>query len=483
MKYGKKYLYYSYFCFLSGILFLLTFGIISIIIENNNEEMIESILLIAIFLIVFMIIGFTIITLSYHKTKYTISDKEITFSKGIIFRKTQIVSFNKISAVNIHKNILMRPFGISKLSIDSLCAYKDAEDEIVIYDDDKKIKEIESLIISKLKNDNLDNANVDTNTGIEYKYTFKDAFTSVICSLFFVLLLVLSIVLLIISIIITKNKTTEFIFYIIGIAIVLVLAFISSVLSRYLRYYGYTITYDEENIRLCYGLFVKKDYVINRKRIKAVAMSEDIVKKAFGYTKVTFEMVGLGNVDSSNDNTEPNDSFMPFVKKETANKIISRVLPEYDFENLTIKAKNKSYKFFILLPFIVISFICLPVIIVLLQTDYLIVGIVIYSILLVIMMLRAKLLKQNQGMYYDNKKICLSTGSFIRKRYTILWENVVCIELHTTILREKYEITSIYINTNGGLTKSTKKVINVDKNELVDIDCKLIKQKIRRFSN
>ena len=99
------------------------------------------------------------------------------------------------------------------------------------------------------------------------------------------------------------------------------------------------------------------------------------------------------------------------------------------------------------------------------------------------MMLRAKLLKQNQGMYYDNKKICLSTGSFIRKRYTILWENVVCIELHTTILREKYEITSIYINTNGGLTKSTKKVINVDKNELVDIDCKLIKQKIRRFSN
>ena len=41
MKYGKKYLYYSYFCFLSGILFLLTFGIISIIIENNNEEMIE----------------------------------------------------------------------------------------------------------------------------------------------------------------------------------------------------------------------------------------------------------------------------------------------------------------------------------------------------------------------------------------------------------------------------------------------------------
>ena len=26
-------------------------------------------------------------------------------------------------------------------------------------------------------------------------------------------------------------------------------------------------------------------------------------------------------------------------------------------------------------------------------------------------------------------------------------------------------------------------VINVDKNELVDIDCKLIKQKIRRFSN
>lgn len=486
MKYPKKYLYYNYFCFSIVIFFIYLIIFIGMLLDNECET--NKILL--PFLCCFLgtiTFGFTFITLQYHNTTYKFSNNEIIYKRGIIFKNTQIVSYNKISAVNVHQSIIMKLFGISKLSIDSLCAHKDLEDEIIIYDYDNKIKGLNDLIVLKLKENDDYQGKIEENDNykVKYNYTFKEAFLSVVYSFPFVIILIIFIIAIILSLTILKNYSdiTYHPFYTIAIAIIFILGFISFVLSKYLQYYGYTINYDDDNIRLSYGLFVRKDYIINKKRIKGVVLSEDVIKKACGYTNVSFEMIGLGNYDSSNENAKPNDSFIPFIKMEKGNEIIKKILPECSYEYPTIKAKNNSYVFFILLPFIVLSLICLPIFIGLLKSSYLLTLVIAYVCILLFIIFLEKLAKDNQGIYYDDKKICLSLGSIVRKRYIILWENVVSVNLHTTVIRDKYDITSIYIYTNSGILKSTKRVMNVDKNEIANIDCKLIKQKSRRIIN
>ena len=82
------------------------------------------------FFIVFIILGFVALgvcliftciwaPLYYKSVVYHLNDTEMTWKRGVFFRKTGIVPYNRITNVDIVQGPVMRVFGISHLKIET----------------------------------------------------------------------------------------------------------------------------------------------------------------------------------------------------------------------------------------------------------------------------------------------------------------------------------------------------------------------------
>lgn len=99
-----------------------------------NEPIFTTIGLIAAVVLVICII-FTCIwaPLYYKSIDYLLNDTEMTWKRGVWFRKTGIVPYNRITHVDIVQGPIMRMFGISHLKIETAgggASKKSAEIEI-----------------------------------------------------------------------------------------------------------------------------------------------------------------------------------------------------------------------------------------------------------------------------------------------------------------------------------------------------------------
>ena len=71
-------------------------------------------LIVSMILLVLVIIW---IPLYYKSLVYGLTDDEVVWSRGVLFRKTSIVPYTKITNVDIHQGPLMRRFGIFGLNV------------------------------------------------------------------------------------------------------------------------------------------------------------------------------------------------------------------------------------------------------------------------------------------------------------------------------------------------------------------------------
>ena len=79
------------------------------------------------------------------------------------------------------------------------------------------------------------------------------------------------------------------------VALIIIMLFISwgiSVVVTVIKYYRFTVTREEDNIKLSYGFFDKKEVTIPVKRIQSLIIVEGIIKKPLGYFSLNIETIG-----------------------------------------------------------------------------------------------------------------------------------------------------------------------------------------------
>lgn len=88
--------------------------------------------------------------------------------------------------------------------------------------------------------------------------------------------------------IIIAVNTDKWIYVLLGIAVLLMLIIVSSVLT----WFRYTYTLEEDQIRIEQGIIVRKKRTISKHRIQSIDLSQNIVHRIFGLTKVQIETAG-----------------------------------------------------------------------------------------------------------------------------------------------------------------------------------------------
>ncbi len=489
MKYCKKYLYYSIFK-TTIILFAFYFVCgLSYLFPGTNEfeSKIEEIIY-SIIPIIFLIISLLVITyviISYFFITYEVKEKELVLKKGIVLKKIQLLTYENINAVNIHQGIIMRLFGISMLSIDSGCFSKKEEDEIIIYETSNKIKDIEKLILSKMsKTEECLNENKeDSLKVINYQISLKDILANIFCSVsLFIGLFIYILVLLIFNIIINNLNEVlsrnDIILYNVRFNIFIIFIISFNILEEFFRLYNFKITDEGESIRLQYGLFIKRDYAINKERVRGIIYKQDLVKKKYEYVNVYVDMVGLGNFGDQNEKIV-NKFLLPICKYETAKEIVSNIFPDYKLSDEaceTFIPHKKSLKFFILLP-ITIETICFISLMPLFDNlKWFLFLLILWIVMSLIILFTRVLSKKHQMISCFNDKLCIKTGSIIIRTYVVKIENIICLEEYNTFLRDKNNISSIKLDYYGG--ESSIRMLMYDKKVF-----EILSNKIKKMAN
>ncbi len=496
-KFDKGYFYYSLVSSLFSAVFITFFAFSYFMPDEllkNSKASIIAAIAVSIYIVVY--IALTVHAYFYVKTSgYEMTADEIKCKHGLIFKKTSILSFSKIHAVNKRQGIIQKLFNIATLTVDSGATSNAFKAEIIIYEK----TEVVDLLVKKIKalqqgedfneETQIQQAQQDNNQNL-YSFTSKlKVFYSLLTlagSLFFVLILiVLGAIGLFVATFILRQLTPSSMLEILLISLLIsailliglsILSMIGGIIASFIGYHNFTVTKTKSDIEISYGLLVRQTNTFKFSKIKAVKISEGPLKRLFGFASVGLEVVGYGNdFNSDNENQKTaNGVLIPLCKRKDLKTVISSILPEYVPEEIT--SRSKSYPSFIMWPCLIITIIfALALLITEAVLSAASVSVAVmqaiavwtacaYPLFIAACLLLSLLSYKNAGITISDNKLTAQNGCFIKTTTVIRKKDLIAIEDITTPCRKRRSIYSYKIHFFTNALTNTVTVKNLDGN-------------------
>ncbi len=465
--------------------------------EFFSDSMWAKIAVIAGFYFLFYI-GRVIYTILYISSSgYELTETELRTKTGVIGRKSSVLSYTKIHAVNKKQSVFQRVFNVATLTVDSGATGNAFGAEITIIENEDEVDRLMVRIKRLQAGEAFENVSAADEVSLrepprENLYSFSSRLkmiysalnvgTSVILIAF---LAVIAVIALGVASAILRS-TPDFsvselwfgAFFLTLIALILtsIISLIAGICTSFFSYHDFKVHKNRDDLEISYGLFVRHTNNFKYKRIKAIKIMESPIERLFGYASAGLEVVGYGTENSS-DSAEDNKSaapgmLLPLTKATMLDETLERLMPAYIPDKIEHKAR--SYASFVLFPCLfiaigyasaflsawaVITFLALPTV----YSMYALTvaaGAMLISILIT---LTVKALEyKNSGIALGNGKLTIQNGAFTRRRTVILTKDVIGIERISTPMRMKRGISSYNIHFFANALTNTVTVRNLD---------------------
>ncbi len=491
-KFDKGYFYYSLVSSLaSAFVILLAF----INITSDDEFSFNLPFILGVYAVIYIVM--VIHAALYVKTSgYELTDIEIRCKQGVLFRKSAVLQYAKVHAVNKKQGLIQRIFGIAVLSVDSGATANAFKAEIMIIE---KTATVDRLMVEikqrqEGKNDvsydvEAQQANTENRQNLYYFTSkLKLAYSAItVCTALLCLLVLGAVAIVLISVAAYILKSSVYlslgelalgtvIITVIALILSSVLGLIGGVMTSFLGYHDFKIFRNRDDIEVNYGLFVRHTNNFKFNRIKAIRINQGPIKKLFGFASAGLEVVGYGN-DGGNGNNNNNNNIapgvlLPLCKAKNINRVIENILPDYTPD--TIENKSKSYPAFILWSFfgVSVTFIAVFAVVLTLMVMFSVSADIIIKVgLLFALVLAAVLLVtavfsifryRNAGLTIGKDKLTIQNGILVKTNTVINRKDLIAIEKITTPLRKAKGIYSYKIHFFTNALTNTVTVGNLD---------------------
>ena len=454
----------------------------------------------------FFVIGFVVIYLCfvayrilyYRMSGYELTDKEIKCNRGVLFKKRSILDYKKIHAINKKQGIIHRIFGIAVLTVDSGSANTSHQAEITIIEKNTVVDALLSELNALKKNTIKDDAGevrreevLLSNKDSLYRFTsakkmlytlINIASTAFFTALFAVLaIIILGVCKAMLQLDFLGTLGQYFLYAILisvgGVLLFSIFSFIGSIIHSFIGYYNFTITQNDNNIQISYGLLEKHTNTFSYDRIKAVKISQGLVQRILGFASIKLEVIGY-TVNSSDDSKNAGlGVLIPFCKYNEIDEILGKVLPDY----IPSEKQTKSVSFFpfvswFLLIFGIIAGVILAgsvTVMAMLSAPSKIISAAVLAIsglALIVIVLKfasAGLSYHTNGLAIHDGKITTYSGGFTKNITVFKAKNLIAVENVTTPLRKKHGIASIVMHLKTNESSNEVKV-HIQKDTLSD---------------
>ncbi|MBU3181235.1 PH domain-containing protein [Clostridium psychrophilum] len=391
--------------------------------------------------IIFLVIIVFLSIIRWKRNVYFVEPGGMYIKYGVFKIHERTVPFSQVHSADISSSIVQRLFNVYKLEIDTPGGDKNSE--ISIFLSKEEALRVKQIIFKVNKSE--DEVEIMEEKNIrKFSSSLTDLFVMATMSTrilagFFIITAFYSKIDDIVpkefkrrAQLFTDNmmkgvKGSSLIKYVVTlILIVLITSWIISVILTIIKYYKFTVIREEDNIKLSYGLFDKKEVTIPVKRIQSLIIVEGVIKKSLGYFSLNVETIGYGK--------DKGESTMicPIAKRRVIDKFFEDILPEMNITYKLMKSPRKALKGFLLFR-LLDDFIAIFLIAFFAPYGY-------YIFLLVpILVIWHYMRFIDNGLYYDD--------DFVVMRYRKLARETVII--HKNCIQSMEKIQNIFQKRNG----------------------------------
>ena len=398
----------------------------------------------------------------YYKThNYEITEDEIIFKNGVIFKKKTILSFSKINNIKSKRNIFHWLFGLEVLKLDSGATATGIVPEIRLVDFPSKIKEMQNTIKTKI------GIEIEEEKETEYKFTISKMFGysyvrySYLFTLLFVFIGVLGLVFGE-----SQDKFIALMFVLTGVIIVPLACLIYSMI----RFYKFSIVRNSNSIELSYGLFEKRKNTIYINKIRAIKLHQSFMQRILKTATLVVEIIGFGDTQDK----ETTDVVIPYFNMRLKDEYMKLFFKEWDFE---VKVKHtspkRSLKFYVGLPMLIANIYGFSILyLILIMFKQYLICLISFLFLNSIIVLFACLKKKNLKFEYNDKYLFITKGYLGKHTLIIDKKNIILINKQTTLLRQKENLASftmVFYNIIGDNVETINLVEDSCYTELINL--------------
>lgn len=313
-------------------------------------------------LVIIVIVGLgayiLIAMLSWYCFSYTVYNEELRIEYGILARRKTYIPIERIQSMQITTGIVQRIFGLVKVDVQTAGGSTKAEASLSAITKEQALKLQAQLNIFNHPTDMNEKISVIKN---KKHLTLNTLLIAASSSNGIGVVLVGGIAILsqinqhllnediytkIGESIINYAGDTVWI-YILGILLILILAWILSIIGTIISIGGFSVSRLEDRLLVERGLIEKKEINIPLKKIQAVKITESILRQPFGLATIQVVSAGMGD-KSANDTL-----IFPLLAKKEIPNFLAEFLPEYKTEityTPLAKAAQNRYRLILTIP-------------------------------------------------------------------------------------------------------------------------------------
>lgn len=421
--------------------------------------------------------------LQWKKFVYILEDDKIVIRKGVLFREEKSIYFGRIHSVNTEQPLLQRLLGVVQLKIETPGGKSDSDGvlpAVSVADAERLqawLREAKAAADPRNSGDKsgLDDSPEEAKSLTEPPVTeslaapivrlsagqlAKAAFTSMNIGLVVVFIAgVMSF-----ADDLLPQRFSERIFeeatallptgwsIVIAVLFGLLLAWLLSVVLYVLKYAGFTVTRQGEQIAVTYGLLEKKKHLFSPERVQAVILKEGWLRQALGYGQMELRVVASAKEDKL--------MFHPLFRMSELSAILKTLLPQFAATPIEAHPPKRAFLYYIRIELLLALVLCAGLI-----AYFRIPGL--WSLLLLpLVTLWATRRFLDSGMTLTSKQLTIQNRLIAKTTCYVRRPQIVSLKMKGTVSQRKKRVMTLKVNLMGHSGDNTWSVDHIDKDDV-----------------
>ncbi|MGF7029250.1 putative membrane protein [Paenibacillus mucilaginosus] len=234
--------------------------------------------------------------------------------------------------------------------------------------------------------------------------------------------------------------------------VLLLFAWLLSSALFILRFGGFTVSRDGEQLVVAHGLLERKKTVFSPKRVQAVIVKEGLLRQLLGYAEVELRVIASSKQEKL--------VLHPWVRKKDIPALLCEVVPQFTVNPVTARAPRQAFLYYLRFKLLVVTGMCAAAIL-----YFHLPGL--WTLLLYpLMWFWALHCHRDAGMHLSGGELTLRRRLLSRETCYVRRPQILTVTASGSLAQRQRKLLSLKVNIMGGLGGSSFEVHYLDEGDV-----------------
>ncbi|MGW1340427.1 PH domain-containing protein [Kribbella sp. NPDC002412] len=300
--------------------------VVAAIAMVNNESLRSNLTLAGFGLVAVLVGGILLGALSWWFTKWQLTDDAIRVDSGFLFRRTRIIRFDRIQAIDVAQPFVARLFGMAELRMDVAGGGK-SDGKLSYFTFDEAVK-LRTILLVRAKGEH----------AVEHsaQQPEPEPILTVPTNRLLGATLLSSTVIASAGGLVWLIIATTVLEFHIGLfaGLPLLLGVVQPIWKQVVGNHGFTLSESHDGLRTKRGLFDVQRQTVPPGRVQGLLITEPIIWRLLGWSRVDLDIAGVAGNPAEGEDDREGAQLLPVGDRGEVAFVLARILPGLDLAQI-----------------------------------------------------------------------------------------------------------------------------------------------------